>query len=73
MEDVGICYGPLIYFMVIWCILWPFGVFFHVLVSCTKKNLATLAATVKPLLKPGPETITLRECVSALRFLTQLV
>jgi hypothetical protein len=27
MEDDGIFYGQLIYFMVIWYILWPFGIF----------------------------------------------
>jgi hypothetical protein len=28
--------------MAIWYILWSFGIFFPVLVFCTKKNLATL-------------------------------
>jgi hypothetical protein len=51
MEDVGIIYGHLAYFTAIWYSLWPFGVFysyihiwynFPILVSCTKKNLATL-------------------------------
>jgi hypothetical protein len=42
MEDVGIFYGHLVYFMAIWSILWLFGIFFHVLVCCPKKNLATL-------------------------------
>jgi hypothetical protein len=48
MEDVGILYGHLVYFKAIWCILWAFGIFyvfgifFAVLVCCTKKNLATL-------------------------------
>jgi hypothetical protein len=32
----------LVYFTAIWDILRPFGAFFPVLVSCTKKNLATL-------------------------------
>jgi hypothetical protein len=35
----------LVYFMAIWYILWPFGhlvISPHVLVICTKKNLATL-------------------------------
>jgi hypothetical protein len=27
MEDVGIFYGRLVYFMAIWYILWPFGIF----------------------------------------------
>jgi hypothetical protein len=38
----GIFYCYLVHFMVIWYILWLFGIFFHVLVCCTKKNLATL-------------------------------
>jgi hypothetical protein len=38
----GIFYAHLVYFMPIWYILWSFGTFFPVLVSCTKKNLATL-------------------------------
>jgi hypothetical protein len=61
MEDVGIFYGHLSYFMGIWPILWPVGIFyaplfyfiviwyiFPILVCCTKKNLATLIhSTVK--------------------------
>jgi hypothetical protein len=39
----GIFYGHLGYFMTIWYTLCSFGTFFPVLVSCTKKNLATLA------------------------------
>jgi hypothetical protein len=48
MEDVGIFYGHLVYFMAVWHILHLFGIFigisvhFTVLVSCTKINLATL-------------------------------
>jgi hypothetical protein len=38
----GLFYGNLGYFMCIWYILYSFGTFFPVLVSCTKKNLATL-------------------------------
>jgi hypothetical protein len=44
-------YVHLVYFMAIWYILWPFGifygylVFFPVLVCCTKINQATLVAT----------------------------
>jgi hypothetical protein len=30
--------------MAIWNILWSFGIFFPVLVCCTKENLATLTA-----------------------------
>jgi hypothetical protein len=33
------CYWK--YFMAIWYILWSFGIFFPILVFCTKKNLAT--------------------------------
>jgi hypothetical protein len=40
----GIFYGHLRYFITIWCILCSFGTFFPVLVSCTKKNLATLSS-----------------------------
>jgi hypothetical protein len=48
MEDVGIFYGHLVHFTVFCYILLTFGivrsnlVYFHVLVFCTKKNLATL-------------------------------
>jgi hypothetical protein len=38
-------YGHLVYFTAIWSILWLFGIFFPVLVCCTKKNLATLPHT----------------------------
>jgi hypothetical protein len=38
-----IFHGHLGYSMVIWYILCSFGTFFPVLVSCTKKNLATLS------------------------------
>jgi hypothetical protein len=31
--------------MAFWHILWPFGIFFPVLVCCTEKNLATLMKT----------------------------
>jgi hypothetical protein len=27
MEDVGIFYGPLVYFTAIWCFRWTFGIF----------------------------------------------
>jgi hypothetical protein len=40
MEDVGILYGHLVYYMAIWHIL-------RVLVSCSKNNLATLNSTWK--------------------------
>jgi hypothetical protein len=51
-ENVALFYGHLEYFvnildffMTIWYILCSFGTFFPVLVSCTKKNLATLLYT----------------------------
>jgi hypothetical protein len=49
MEEVDIFnsqlvyfYGHLVYFVAIRYIVWLFGTFSDVLVSCTKKNLATL-------------------------------
>jgi hypothetical protein len=49
MDDVGIFCGHVVNFTAIWYISWPFGIFpphfgifFPVLVFCTKKNLATL-------------------------------
>jgi hypothetical protein len=39
-------FGDLGYFMTLWYILYSFGTFFPVLVSCTKKNLATLQKRV---------------------------
>jgi hypothetical protein len=42
LWSFGIFCGHLVYFEVIWYILGSFGIFFPVLVSCTKKNLATL-------------------------------
>jgi hypothetical protein len=52
MEDVGTFYGHLVYFMAIRHILRPIGIskviwyILPVLVSCSKKNLATLFTTV---------------------------
>jgi hypothetical protein len=46
MEDVGIFYGLLSYFMEIWCTVRGNLVFLPVLVFCNKKNLATLAQTI---------------------------
>jgi hypothetical protein len=54
MEDVGtyilwpfiLFYGLSVYFVAIWNILWLFGIYFPVLVCCTKKNLATLLASI---------------------------
>jgi hypothetical protein len=42
MENDGLFYGHLVDFTAIWYFLLSFGTFFHVLVCCTKKNLATL-------------------------------
>jgi hypothetical protein len=49
VEDVGIFYGHSVHFRVFCYILWTFGIvrgifgiFFPVLVFCTKKNLANL-------------------------------
>jgi hypothetical protein len=41
----GIFYGNLVSFIVIWYILWSFGILFSVVVCCTEKNLATLIMT----------------------------
>jgi hypothetical protein len=53
MENAGIFYGHLKYFMVIWYMLWPFGnvvviwyIFLRFGTFCVKKNLATLAETI---------------------------
>jgi hypothetical protein len=64
MENIGIFYGHLVYFTLIWYILCPFGIFyghlvyfvviwtiFPVLVRCSKKNLATLRFVVKTIWK----------------------
>jgi hypothetical protein len=50
MEKVGLFYGHLEYFTAIWYIFGKFSgnsvcIFFPVLVSCVKKNLATLGTT----------------------------
>jgi hypothetical protein len=45
LDPFGLFYGHWKYFMAIWYILWSFGIFPPVLVSCTKKNLATLRGT----------------------------
>jgi hypothetical protein len=42
---LGLFYGHWDYFMTIWYILCSFGKFLPALVSCTKKNLATLTHT----------------------------
>jgi hypothetical protein len=53
IEDVGIFYGhmvPIFYghlpdFMAFWYIFWLFGIFFPVLLCCSKNNLAALNDT----------------------------
>jgi hypothetical protein len=54
MKDVGKFYEHFVYFTSIWYILWPFGIFwghfgifFPVLVYCSKKNLTTLVKQTK--------------------------
>jgi hypothetical protein len=45
MEEVGIFYVHLVNFPAIWHILWPFGIFYPVLIHFypyQEKNLATL-------------------------------
>jgi hypothetical protein len=44
-PNLGKFYGLLLYFMDIWYSSWQFGIFFPVLVFCTKKNPATLICT----------------------------
>jgi hypothetical protein len=48
MENLGIFYDHFVYFTAIGNILWSFGIScgLPVLVSCTKKNLATLRSTL---------------------------
>jgi hypothetical protein len=50
LQPVGIFYDHLVYFMIIWYILWSYGIFFLILVCCSKKNLATLRETEFPLM-----------------------
>jgi hypothetical protein len=53
MENVenfmpfGIFYGHLGYCMTIWYVLCSSGTFFPILVSCTKKNLASLLEDIR--------------------------
>jgi hypothetical protein len=56
MEDDGIFYGHLVHFTVFCYILWTFGIFFPILVFCTKKNLATLPES------PGENFLDLLTC-----------
>jgi hypothetical protein len=44
MDDFGLLYGHLVYFVTIWYIVWLFGTFYPFFVRCTKTNLATLAS-----------------------------
>jgi hypothetical protein len=52
MDDVGLFYGKLVHFTVIWSISWPFGIFYGRLLYFTmfwyivpKNNLAALVET----------------------------
>jgi hypothetical protein len=45
LRTLGPFYGLLLFYMDIWYSSWKFGIFFPVLVFCTKKNLATLVTT----------------------------
>jgi hypothetical protein len=45
MDDVGIFYGHLVYFVTIWYIWWLFGILSPVWACCTKENLVTLFHT----------------------------
>jgi hypothetical protein len=50
MENAVICQGHLLFLLLFWYMLWPFGMpilwlfryIYPVLVCCAKKNLATL-------------------------------
>jgi hypothetical protein len=59
MENVGIFYGHLVYFVVLWKSLWLFGIFcshwvyFSALVFCAKKDLATLVKKLPPVAACG--------------------
>jgi hypothetical protein len=46
LWSFGIFGGHLVYFVVIWNILWPFDIYFPILVYCAKKNLATLLRNI---------------------------
>jgi hypothetical protein len=46
---VGLFYDYFVYFAFIWSILRLYGLFFPVLVCCTKKNMATLYETLTPI------------------------
>jgi hypothetical protein len=57
-ENPGLFYAQLAYFVAIGNILWPFGIicghfgiFFPILVFCTKDNLATLDPVFSPVLR----------------------
>jgi hypothetical protein len=53
MGDVGIFCGHLVNFLVIWYIFWSFGIFCGHLVCCAKKNLATLPAYWREIVRSG--------------------
>jgi hypothetical protein len=39
MEDTGIFYGHLVYFMDIWCILWYLGMYFSPVLVCLPRKI----------------------------------
>jgi hypothetical protein len=47
LEPFGTFCVYLVHFVFIWYILCSFGTFFSVLVSCNKKDLATLRSTIR--------------------------
>jgi hypothetical protein len=48
MEDVGIFYGHLVHFMVIWYILWTFGIFCGNLVYFPRFGILYQEKSVNP-------------------------
>jgi hypothetical protein len=54
---LGIFYRHLGYFITLWYILCSSGTFFPVLVSCTKKNLATLVVVHPAAKKRGTDSL----------------
>jgi hypothetical protein len=51
MENFGIFCGHFGIFRAIWCILCSFGIYFPILVYCTRKNLATVFAGAAEVIK----------------------
>jgi hypothetical protein len=68
MKDLDTYFVHEAYFSTMWYILWPFaiiswlfGIFFVVLVCCSKKNLATLVQTDKKIWR---HFVRSRSCLS---------